>query len=330
LPSERPHGGGPGPTVVVLDDESAVRSVETLRTALPPSWTVGHGTDAADADYLVVGSAAANRSVADSGQRLRLATLLEDAGGTLDSSAFAAHGIPVEVVQSPTLISVAEHTVMAMLVITKRALAASMDLRAGRIVDGIEPTLTTQDHYAYNWTGLPSWNALCGKTIGLVGLGVIGSHVARQLQGFGVEVLYTKPHPLTAAEELSLGVRYADLDTLLESSDCVSLHARVTPETERMMGAREFALMPSGSFFVNTARGRLVDEAALCESLRTGHLAGAALDVFEMEPLPSDSPLLGVPNTFLTPHVAGIPTSQARVLELRLAARKLFADDAQR
>ena len=134
------------------------------------------------------------------------------------------------------------------------------------------------------------------------------------------------PTGCTSAEERALGVRYADFDALLRSSDCVSIHARFTADTENMMGDREFALMPPGSFFVNTARGRLVDEAALCEALRSGHLAGAALDVFQMEPLPGDSPLLTAPNLFPTPHMAGIPTSEAQVLELRQAARRLIAD----
>ena len=301
-----------------------------LRAALPSTWTIEHRADAAAADYLVVGGAAAGGNVAASGERLRLAVLLEDAGGSLDHEAFARGGIPVQVVQSSTLITVAEHTVMAILVIMKRAFEATTALRAGVMDGGAQPTLTTQTDYAYNWTGLRTWEGLYGKTVGLVGIGEIGSHVARQLQGFGAEVLYTKPQPLSPERERALGVRYTDLDALLRSSDCVSLHTRVTPATEDMMGERELALMRPGSFFVNTARGRLVDEAALCKALESGHLAGAALDVFQMEPLPTDSPLLHTPNTFLTPHIAGIPTSEARVLELREAARRLITDDQHR
>lgn len=330
MPSGRSSSGGSGPTVALLDGDDAARSVEALRAALPAEWTVDKQDDADDADYLVVVDAVADRSVADSGTRLRLATLIEDAGGSLDRTAFDERGVAIEVVQSPTLISVAEHTVMGMLVIMKRAFVAGTDLVAGRVAGGVEPTLTTQSHYAYNWTGLSAWDAMYGKTVGLVGMGTIGSHVARQLRGFGVDVLYTKPHRLGVEQERELGVRYADLDTLLESSDCVSLHARFTPETEKMMGAREFALMPAGSFFVNTSRGRLVDEQALVDAVASGHLAGVALDVFEMEPLPADSPLLGLSNAFFTPHTGGIPTSEARPLELRLAARRLLADDAQR
>jgi glyoxylate reductase len=330
VPSVRSPSGGSGPTVAVLDGDDTARSVEALRAALPAGWSVNKHDNADDADYLVVVDAVADRSVADSGTRLRLATLIEDADGSLDHAAFDEHGIAVDVVQSPTMISVAEHTVMGMLVIMKRGFVAGTDLVAGRVAGGVEPTLTTQSHYAYNWTGLPAWDALYGKTVGLVGMGTIGSHVARQLQGFGVDVLYTKPHRLEAEQERALGVRYAELDALLQSSDCVSLHARFTHETEQMMGAREFALMPAGSFFVNTSRGRLVDEQALVEAVASGHLAGVALDVFEMEPLPADSPLLGLSNVFLTPHTGGIPTSEARSLELRLAARRLVADNAQR
>jgi phosphoglycerate dehydrogenase-like enzyme len=90
-----------------------------------------------------------------------------------------------------------------------------------------------------------------------------------------------------------------------------------------MMGEREFALMPRGSFFVNTARGRLVDEAALVHALEAGQLAGAALDVFWYEPLPADAALLRAPNLLLTPHTGGIPTAEAQILELQEAARRL-------
>jgi D-3-phosphoglycerate dehydrogenase len=106
----------------------------------------------------------------------------------------------------------------------------------------------------------------------------------------------------------------------------VSLHNRVKPETERMMDDRAFGLMRRGSFFVNTARGRLVDEAALLRALERGQLAGAALDVFWMEPLPSDSPLLQAPNVVLTPHTGGIPIAESRILELGEAARTLAAE----
>ena len=122
-------------------------------------------------------------------------------------------------------------------------------------------------------------------------------------------------------EEKELGVRYLPFDELLAESHCVSLHNRFTPETEKMMGAREFALMPEGSFFVNTARGRLVDEDALMAALHSGHLAGAGLDVFWWEPILADSPLRSTPNLLMTPHTGGIPSAVSVAQELAAAGR---------
>jgi len=150
--------------------------------------------------------------------------------------------------------------------------------------------------------------------------------VARRLRAFGVRVLYSKPTRLAAQMETELGVHYATLDDLLRSSRCVSLHNLHTPETERMMGEREFAAMRPGALFVNTARGGLVDEAALVAALERGHLAGAALDVFDYEPLPPDSPLLRAPNLVMTPHTGGIPVAESERISFRQAARLLVDD----
>jgi phosphoglycerate dehydrogenase-like enzyme len=212
---------------------------------------------------------------------------------------------------------------MSMLVLLKRLARVTAELRSGVVAGGVEPAVTTQESYAFNWTGLEHWEALYGKTVGLVGIGQIGRHVARLLRAFGAEILYSKPSPLSPDEERELGVAYAPFDDLLARSHVVSLHNRFVPETERMMDERAFGLMRPGSFFVNTARGRLVDEDALVRAVESGRLAGAALDVFWMEPLPADSPLLSTPGLVLTPHTGGIPIAESRILELRDAARRL-------
>jgi D-3-phosphoglycerate dehydrogenase / 2-oxoglutarate reductase len=142
-----------------------------------------------------------------------------------------------------------------------------------------------------------------GTTVGLVGAGAIGSRVARILLGFGARVLVFDPY----AEPGSLpdGVRSVSLDELLNASRVVSLHARVTPENRGMIGTAQLAAMPAGSVLVNCARGALVDHAALADALRGGHLFAAALDVFDVEPLPADHALRSAPNVVLTPHLAG-------------------------
>jgi D-3-phosphoglycerate dehydrogenase len=138
---------------------------------------------------------------------------------------------------------------------------------------------------------------LSHATLGLVGLGRIGRHVARKAQALGIEVIAYDPYAGTA------GVELVGLDTLLRRADVVSLHVPLTPETRHMI---DVSRMKPGALLINIGRGGLVDEDALAAALRSGHLAGAALDVTEVEPLPLASPLLDAPNLLLTPHVAWV------------------------
>jgi phosphoglycerate dehydrogenase-like enzyme len=314
--------------VVALVEDLPEEQLGALRDALPAGWQLSAGDGLEGADFLVLRDGSADAGAIEGAERLRRVVRIDMGGGRLDEAACARRGIAIEVVPSPSLASVAEHAVMSILVLLKRVIQARDELHAGRVVGGVEPEVTTQEKYAYNWVGLDHWEALRGKTIGLVGLGKIGTHTARLLRAFGADVVYTKPRRLAAEDEATLGVRYASFDELLRTSRCVSLHNRFTPETEQMMGERAFGLMPRGSYFVNTARGRLVDEDALVAALESGHLAGAALDVFWREPLPPDSPLLRAPNVLLTPHTAGIPVAESQLLELREAARVLAAAGA--
>jgi phosphoglycerate dehydrogenase-like enzyme len=307
--------------VVALLDELTDEQRAAFADALPAGWRAswnGGGLESAAA--VVVRDSDVGTAELDSAPALRRVVRIDPGNGDVDAALCAARGVAVDVVSSVSLKSVAEHTVMAMLALLKRLPQATERLRAGVMVD-VEPALTTQESYAYNWVGLEHFDALYGQTVGLVGLGRIAGHAATLLNAFGADVSYTKRTQLDEAEERQLGIRYLPFDELLQASKCVSLHARFTPETERMFGAREFALMPEGSFFVNTARGRLVDEDALVAALDSGHLGGAALDVFFYEPLPADSPLLRAPNLLLTPHTGGIPSAESYVLELREAAR---------
>ncbi len=143
-----------------------------------------------------------------------------------------------------------------------------------------------------------------GTTIGIVGFGRIGRAVAKRCQGFNMEVLVADP-VMDADTVARLGCTLMPLDELLAASDIVSLHAPLTPDTRRLIDARRLSLMRPDAFLINTARGGLVDEAALVAALEGGRLAGAGLDVFAVEPLPVDSPLLRLPNVVMTPHVAG-------------------------
>ena len=155
-----------------------------------------------------------------------------------------------------------------------------------------------------------------GATLGIVGLGEIGLAVARRARGFGMRVLY---HSLTrkpAAEE-ELGCVYVGFDELLDESDFVSVHLPLTPETRHLFGNAAFERMKTTAIFVNTARGAVVDEAALMRALESQAIAGAAVDVAEVEPLPRHDPLLRLPNLLATPHIASASVAtRSRMAEM--------------
>jgi glyoxylate reductase len=162
-----------------------------------------------------------------------------------------------------------------------------------------------------------------GATLGIVGLGAIGLAVARRACGFGMRLLYCSRHRKPEAEA-ELGVEWRSLDDLLGQSDFVSLHVALTPETRNLIGARELALMKPDGVLVNTSRGGVVDQAALVQALRERRIGGAALDVFALEPLPPDDPLLALDNVLVAPHV-GSATIETRTKMADLAIDNLIA-----
>jgi phosphoglycerate dehydrogenase-like enzyme len=149
--------------------------------------------------------------------------------------------------------------------------------------------------------GVPVGQVLEGKTLGVIGLGKIGSKIAHYGQALGMRVLAWSPN-MTEEKAAAAGAKLADKATLLSGSDAVSLHLVLSDRTRGLIGAQDLARMKPGAILVNTSRGPLVDEAALVERLRTGKLI-AALDVYPQEPLPADHPLRNLPNTVLTPHL---------------------------
>lgn len=158
-----------------------------------------------------------------------------------------------------------------------------------------------------------------GATLGIVGAGEIGRAVARRGLGFGMRVIYAG-RPGGAAKMDPPGMEQASLDDLLSRSDFVSLHVPLTDSTRQMLGAREFALMKRTAFLVNTARGGVIDQDALVAALRSGGIAGAALDVTDPEPLPADHLLYGLPNVVVTPHIASASVAtRSRMAEMAAA-----------
>lgn len=191
--------------------------------------------------------------------------------------------------------AVAEHTWALILCLARRIIEADEATRRGAF-RGWEPDI---------FLGVN----LVGKTLGIIGLGKIGSYVAKRAKGYGMNVLYNK-HEADPEAEQKLGIKFASLDELLTTSDFVTLHVPLTDETRHMINAATLAKMKRGAFLVNTARGAVVEERALVDSLRSGHLAGAALDVFENEPNIHPE-LINMQNVITTPHIASA-TYEAR------------------
>lgn len=161
---------------------------------------------------------------------------------------------------------------------------------------------------------------LSGKTLGLVGLGEVGLRVARRARAFGMRVVASDPMRLpweSAVEDL--GIELVSTPEVLRRAQFLSLHAPLTPETRELIRAETLATMPRGSFLINTARGELVQQADLVAALRSGHLAGAVLDVVDPEPLLPEHPLRGVENLWITPHVAGLTAEAQEAVGLRVA-----------
>lgn len=169
------------------------------------------------------------------------------------------------------------------------------------------------------WLG----QSIAGATLGIIGLGRIGSAVAERARGFGMHTLYFDEYarPETVAR---LGVAARSLDDLLRESDIVTIHAPLTNETRGLIGARELQLMKRSAVLVNTARGPIIDTEALTEALQSGEIWAAGLDVTDPEPLPADHPLISLPNAVITPHIASA-TYETRAQMSRLAAENILA-----
>ena len=179
----------------------------------------------------------------------------------------------------------ASTALLFMLALAKRLLAHDRMTRAGR----------------WDQQAAQLGHEIRGRTLGIVGLGHSGRELVRLVAPFAMRVLAYSPHA-DPAEATRLGVELVPLDSLLANSDFVSVHARPRPENRHLLGAKQFALMQPTAYFINIARGELVDQPALVAALREGRIAGAGLDVFEQEPLPADDPLTSLDNVILTPH----------------------------
>ena len=285
--------------IVVLDLIAPERA-EKMRALLPPGFELSHGTARgddhlkeiiADADFAISGQVGVSGEVLRAARKLKLLHKWGVGVDNLDIATARELGIKVARTTGSNAVPVAEFALGLMLSALRFISYGHAHLKQG------------------DWRGgrLPGDTfTLSGKTIGIVGFGAIGQNVAKLLKGFGCTILYNKRQPLPAAQEAELGARHASLAEILAQADIVSLHCPLTPETTGLIGRDAFAAMKKTAVLVNVARGGVVAEDALIEALRNREIAGAAMDVFAVEPLPADSPLLALDNLVVTPHLAAI------------------------
>ncbi|HWL71428.1 MAG TPA: 2-hydroxyacid dehydrogenase [Geminicoccus sp.] len=230
-------------------------------------------------------------------------------GGPVNIDMQAAKDAGVTVVNAPgrNSTAVAEFTIGAILAETRLITKGHVSLSKGE---------WRGDLYRADLTG-PELSEL---TVGLIGYGHIGTKVTKLLKPFGCRILVNDPYVTLDETDRAAGVEQVELDELLRRSDVVSLHARVTPETTGFMNRSTFAKMKKGSWFINTARGPMVNYDDLYEALQSGHLRGAMLETHAVEPCPPDLPLLRHPNVTLTPHIAGASTTTVKIAAQMIAA----------
>jgi D-3-phosphoglycerate dehydrogenase / 2-oxoglutarate reductase len=265
----------------------------------------GHCRTAADviaagagADALLVQYVPITAAVMDALPTVRVIGRYGVSLDTIDLTAAAERGIRVINVPDYCIDEVADHTIALLLALTRGVVGLDREVRRG-----------TWD--ARSAGGL---RRARGMRLGLVGFGRIGAAVAHRARALGMEVVASDP-VATGTDS----VRMIEFDELLSTSDVISLHARLDPSTRHMIDARALARMRPGTVLVNTSRGGLIDQGALVEALRAGHLGGVALDVLEREPIALDDPLLSLPNVVVTPHAAFYSAAALAEMQRRVA-----------
>ena len=275
---------------VIVADKISENGVQLLQKQA--GWNIVLTTkdtlnkEIADAEALVVRSATkVTAELLDKAPRLRVVGRAGVGVDNIDLEEATRRGVLVMSTPGGNAVSVAEHTFALLLALARQVPRLDAAIREGR------------------WEKSSAGTELRGKTLGLIGLGRIGSEVAVRAEAFDMRVLGYDPY-ISEAAAREIQVELVPLERLLAESDFVSLHTALSPATQSMINAKTLAQMKKGARLINAARGELIDEAALAEALKSGKLAGAAVDVFVEEP-PKASPLVGLPNVIATPHVAG-------------------------
>ena len=305
------------PETIVLLDMTTPERADRLRALLPDGFVLTHGTARGDphmqeiiaqADYAISGQVAVSGDVLRAAKKLKLLHKWGVGYDNIDVATARELGIRVARTTGSNALPVAEFALGLMLSSLRFIAYGHQELKKGNWATGKLPGDTFM---------------LSGKTVGIVGFGAIGQNVAKLLKGFGCKILYSKRTPLAAEEEAALGVAHAPLSRILAEADIVSLHCPLTPETANLIDAAAFKAMKKTAVLVNVARGGVVDEAALVDALRFREIAGAAMDVFSVEPLPADSQLLTLDNLVVTPHLAAMAADN-----FAPTVRRMFANIA--
>lgn len=306
-------------TKVVLLDPSAPERLDRIRPFLPQGWGLTTAASRSAGDQL---ASLQGASFAISGDMPVTKAMMAVPGlravhkwgvgyDGIDLDAARRHGVRVLRTTGSNAVAVAETTLGLILAVNRNIVRGHMGIAAGGWPKGkVAPSSTT----------------LSGRTVGIVGMGHIGKALARLLRGFGCPILYTKRSPLPAAAEADLNARFAPLDDLLMASDVVTLNCDLNDSTRNLIDSRRLALMKPDAMLVNAARGGVLAEADLAQAIRDGRLRGAGIDVFSVEPITPDNPLLGLDRVVLTPHLGaldahGFAPSVTRMMENLLAVQ---------
>ncbi len=250
-----------------------------------------------DANAIISGDSPLTNQILENAKFLKIIARVGVGYDNVDLDAATRRRIIVTNVPGALSDSVAEHTILLMLAVARRLVVADKNVREGRWADYFQHT--------------PSFE-LNGKTLGLIGLGAIGSAVAQRAKAFNMEVLVYDPY-VDENKVTRIGHR-VELDRLLRESDVVTIHSPLTTETKKLIGERELNLMKKSAILINTARGTVVDESSLIEALKKRTIAGAGMDVLTQEPPRQDNPILTLENVTLTPHCAAFALDALRRL----------------
>jgi len=252
----------------------------------------------ASADYVITQFAPIDADVIKSMSNCKVIVRYGIGYDNVDCETAKKKGIPVCNIPTYCIDEVADHTLSFILSMTRQLLANAKYVQSGKWGLG---------------TDLSKMRGLYDSTVGIVGLGRIGQAVAKRLQGFGCRLMAYDP-VVDSTQAASISCQLVDLDYLLSNSDIITLHCPSLPTTKNIINHSTLLKMKKGSLLINAGRGDLICADALTEALITGHLAGAAIDVFSTEPVPNDSPLLDMDNVLITSHIASASPQSAKTL----------------